>query len=468
MYYIFHFAILFVYTFFFYKILDLPTYEMFQYISAVLYIVMSAWYLVRCRKNYIFCPEIILIILGFVITFFDILVLNNIGYVGGLFGQFSDKMIQRSTCLSLIAFSSFFLGAEIAKQSFSKNISKMPTVYRNVPVGFAMPMHFFVLFVLFVIFISGQYMGFMKYTAEEGQSTNMINIFTSILIMVGSVLEFLRLHNIFQNPKKQSQPLTSFIIHINKLYVFNVILWSFFLLLTGNRGEMMLIAVPPIILFFFLIRKIGNKIILIGAMIGVFVMVFIGLTRQNEGNFAQNASELGIYGVFRDYGAAYVNQQGLIQYTDVHGTYGYGAGIKSLISSVPFLGGLLIGNQTTTNNDGNTNILTTEQWQLSSNMDSGLGTNLLGDLYYAGGLFFVVLYMFVLGWFLSYAYERLFYGKRLNMFSLFTYCWLFADSLYILRAPYYHLFRQIGFSLLIYFFIYLLYNPTFLKNSKRL
>lgn len=427
---------------------------------------MAIWFLIRSRRKSLFCPEVIILFLGFLITFFDVLVLNHLGYVSVFFNQFSDKMIQKSTCLSLIAYSSFFIGSEIAKQSFSKNISKMQTVYRNVPVGFAMPMHFLVLFVLFAIFISGQYVGFLKYTGEEGGLTNMINIITSILIMVSSLLEFLRLHNIFQNTKKQSKTLTSFIIHINKFYVFNVTLWSLFLLLTGNRSDMMLIAFPPIIFFFFLIRKIGNKIVLVGAILGAFAMVFIGLTRQGEGDFAGNASELGIYGVFRDYSAAYVNQQGLIQYTDVHGTYGYGAGIKTLISSMPFLGGLLIGNQKTSNDDGNTNMLTTEQWQLSSNMDSGLGTNLLGDLYYAGGLFFVVLYMFVLGWFLSYAYERLFNGKRLNMFSLFTYCWLFADSLYILRAPYYHLFRQIGFTLIIYFVFYALLKSNSDKNRK--
>ena len=146
--------------------------------------------------------------------------------------------------------------------------------------------------------------------------------------------------------------------------------------------------------------------------------------------------------------------------------YGLGYGVKSIASSVPFLGGLLEGEDNKLGKTGKTNELTKEQF-LSANTEGGMGTNLLGDLYYAGGVPFVIFYMFFLGGFLSYAYERLYNGAQLNAFALFAYLWIFSDSLYILRAPYYVLFRQIGFSLIIYFALFVLSNLVTAKSVNR-
>ena len=420
--------------------------------------------MVKFRKKSLFCPESIILFIGFVITFYDILVLNNLDYIigGGLFRQFSEEMVHKSTCLSLIGFSTFVIGEEIGKNAYEKKKNSLRIGFPDFPTVFAIPMHILAISVVTLVFMTGLYTEFMKYTLGEGENANTINIMISVLIMVSSVLEFLRLYKSKLNSKK----ITPLILNINIVYVVTVIIWSLFLLLTGNRGDMMLIAFPPIILFYFLLKRFNNRYVFLGAIIGALIMIFVGLTRQGNYDYKNEVVELGLFGMFRDYGAAYVNQQGLIQYTDSHGIYGVSAGIKALASSVPFLGGLMFGDSSSSNSDGNTNKLSTEQWQLASNMDSGLGTNLLGDLYYAGGLPFVVIYMCILGWFLSYCYERLYNKKYLNAFSLFTYCWIFADCLYILRAPYYHLFRQIGFSLVIYFSLYVLSNIGTDKSSK--
>ena len=461
-YYCFLFIVILIYVFSFFGIYMLPQNDYFQYISMALFLIMSIWYLIRNRRDTLFCPEIILLFLGFLISFYKIIVLNNIGSVSSLFLQFSELMEQKSICLSLIGFDAFIIGEEIAKKNYLKNRINLKTVAFKIPTSFVVIMHLLSILAILLIFFTGRYIEFMKYTLEEGKDTNMIDIMLSVLFMVSSILEFQRLHKRYHN----RMTFTSFLLHVNKIYVIAVVAWSLFLLLTGNRGEAMLIALPPIILYFFLIKRIKNMTVIFGAIVGSFAMVYVGLTRQGDSDFQESAVELGAFGVFRDYGAAYVNQQGLIQYTDAHGMYGLSVGFRTLVSSVPFLGGFLIGDSFSNKNEGKTNELTTEQWQLASNMDSGLGTNLLGDLYYAGGLFFVVIYMGILGWFLSYCYERLYNKKYLNAFSLFTYCWIFADCLYILRASYYHLFRQIGFSLVIYFFLYVLSNIGTDKSPK--
>lgn len=461
MYYYCTLVIVFViYVLSFYNIDMLPKNESFQYISMAVFLAITIWYMVRNRGKTLFSPEIIIFAIGFLITFYNILVLNNIGFVSRLFLQFSEEMGRKSICLSIIGFDAFMIGGEIAKRSYLKKQNKLKSNVLKVSPFLTVLMHLLALLAILLVFITGRYVAFMKYTLEEGEGANMMNTMLSVLIMVSSVLEFLRLHQ-----KSLHMSFAKFFLNINKVYVVDVVVWSLFLLLTGNRGEAMLIVLPPIILYFFYINKINNKTIILGTIVGVFAMVYIGLTRQGDSDFQDTAVELGAFGIFRDYGAAYVNQQGLIQYTDAHGTYGFSTGVKTLLSSVPFLGGFLIGGDSMSNkSEGNTNELTTEQWQIASNMDSGLGTNLLGDLYYAGGLLFVIVYFGILGWFLSYCYERLYNNKRLNAFSLFTFCWLFADCLYILRAPYYHLFRQIGFSLILYFFLYMI-SYAFSNNN---
>lgn len=451
MYYIFLFLTLLTYLLCFHGIDVLPVNDSFQYISMTMYIIMFIWFFIRNRKKSIFCPELFILFTGFLISFFDILILNNVGFISSFFNQFSSVIQKKSTCLSLIGFCTFILGEEFGKKFLSKKKIRRKLDI-SIPAFFATMMHYISLTAVILVFLTGQHIGFMKYTLEEeGESTNMINIMISIVIMVSSVLEFIRLNKLNQSP----QSFSNFILKINKVYVISVVIWSLFLLLTGNRGDMMLIAMPPIILFHHFIHKFSNKTVMLGVVIGSFIMMFVGLTRQGEADVSNTVSDFGVYALFRDYGPAYVNQQGLIKYTDSYGTYGYSSGAKAIISGIPFLGSILLSNTQSTSSEGNTNKLSTEQWRLSDT-GGGLGTSLLGDLYYAGGIFFVLFYMFFLGLLLSYAYERLFNDKGLNLIFIFIYCWLFSDSLYILRAPYYHLFRQIGFSLIIIFVLYVL------------
>ena len=463
MYCLYLFVVLLIYTLSFLKINILPGGEHFQYISMVLYLIMAVWYFNRNRKNSLFCPEIIILLLGFIITFYDILVLNNLGFVRSFFLQSSDEAGRKSICLSLMGFDMFLLGEEWAKK-FLARIKKSHIRFSNSTLNasnYAIPMHLVTFLAIALVFLSGQYIGFMKYIYEEGQNTNMISIVISVLIMVSTVLEFLKLCKINFN----SNNIYLFLKQLNIIYLFNVVVWSLFLLLTGNRGDMMVIALPPVILYFFLVHKVSNRLVLLGAMVGMFVMVVIGLTRHGYNEYDEISDDYGVFMLVRDYGSAYVSQQGLIEYTDVHGTFGLSYGVKSLLSSVPFLGGVLLEGQNKSGKTGKTNEVTKEQF-LPANAEGGMGTNLLGDLYYAGGAAFTLVYMFLLGWFLSDAYERLFNGYRINVASLLTYCWLFSDCLYIVRAPYYVLFRQIGFSLILFFLLYLMSSSRFYQLGR--
>ena len=232
MYYIYLFAVLLTYTLSFFKINVLPDGEGFQYISMMLYIIMALWYFIRNRKKSIFCPEIIILTLGFIITFYDVIVLNNLGFVRSFFLQSSDAAGRRAICIALMGFDAFILGEEWGKNHFARIKNKNHIRFSTPSLAtssYAIPMHLVTSLAIVLVFLSGQGLGFMKYIYEEGQNTNMISITISVLIMVSTVLEFLKLYKSKYNTSKIFTTLR----RINKIYLFNVVVWSLFLLLTG-------------------------------------------------------------------------------------------------------------------------------------------------------------------------------------------------------------------------------------------
>ena len=132
---------------------------------------------------------------------------------------------------------------------------------------------------------------------------------------------------------------------------------------------------------------------------------------------------------------------------------GLANGINTVVSSIPFLGGLLLDEQKhTAEKLLDSNIVTTDYLNPGG---AGMGTSLLGDLYYCGGLPFLIVYMFILGYMFAYVTQKLIKGYSVSLFLLVCFCYYFANITYLLRATWYCMFRPIGFSLIIYFILYL-------------
>lgn len=416
-------------------------------VSLLIYIVIVFWYLKRNRQGVFFCPEVLYFIFSFIISFFDLAVLNYTSQYSSFFSLF--EAIDKSRYLSMLGLILFVSGLEFgnrrAKYSLYVNHKNK---YRIFPGFISSTFHVCVLCLMVLFYLTGVYSIFFKYTAGSSDgASNMGWVCTSTCLMVSTVIEFIRL-------KKRGVGSNKFLKNVNKVYLFNVIAFSTLLLLTGNRGDLLCIVLPPIILFYLFIHKLSNKIIILFSVVGLALFVVLGHTRNSDLDSSDVVEELDLYGVFRDFGAAYINQKGLIQYADSKGFYGLSTGVNTAISSVPFLGGLILGdiNETV---ESNTNNLTTYQWQVKGKEDSGLGSSLYGDLYYNGGLLLFIVYMFLLGSFLSNVYSKLYNGSFVSPVALIVFLWVFSNCIYLQRAPYFYLFRYIGYSLTIYFLYYL-------------
>lgn len=445
-YTLFNIVVGIVYLFLFYNCpLSVIDIDIFSRITLIIYILNWIIYLKKFRFESIFCPELLMFLIGMVITFFDVIILSTIEITSSFFSRFSEAMRFKALCLSMVAYSSYILGTIFQMKVDKKNTSRKKRHY-HIATFHEDIYNVLTSIMILYMFVSGLYNKYFKYDGVSSDDSLLLyTVILTCMLMVCSVLEFVRLNSNGINSFKM------LFCKINKIYLFNITIVSGFLLLSGNRSDMLLIFLPFLILTYYLIKKIKNWLVYTGMVIGILIMALIGLTRNSsEEGLSQY---VGVYSIFRDFGAAYINQQGLIWYTDNHGYYGLGMGISTLISSVPYLGGFVLGGSTSSGDvEGNSNEITTREWQSVSNKNSGLGSALLGDLYYAGGIFFVVIYMFTLSFFLSKVYRRLVAKSRVSICALLIYCWFFSDMVYLLRAPYYSLFRFIGFSLVLYLF----------------
>ena len=146
------------------------------------------------------------------------------------------------------------------------------------------------------------------------------------------------------------------------------------------------------------------------------------------------------------------NTKYLIDYADKNSPAGFKNALLNIFSSIPFLGGLF-ASVTGLTYDIRTTDLTTIGMKMSSNMESGLGTSLIGDLYYTGGIYFTLIYMYFFGKLIATLYRQFTIERRYNIWSLIIYLFLFSNVVYTIRAEWTMPFRYIGFSFIILLFL---------------
>lgn len=430
--------------------------------SMIVYLIMVFWFLYKNRNTNLFCAETLIFTFAFIIIFFDDLVLKNIIEFSSIYSMWTEKIENRAMNVSMIGIMAFLIGGEVAS-------SKNRWVWRLHPkkdfancsllLFFVRMLSFCITIYIFYLVISGQYLSFYKYNGRFASlysgSTHLV--YLSVLQFVVTLFEIIRLKelgvcNIREMLRKS-----------NKLALSNLLILSLFLYFSGNRNEMLLILLPAVIMYSLLLNRLKNKMFVIGGIIGFALMIISGLTRQVVGTNNDIFRNVGLFEILRDFGPASICHKGLIQYTDSYEPVYFTNGIIALSSSVPFLGGIvkdILGVE----EDNRSAVLTTQQFQSKNNADSGLGTMLIGDLYYTGKIYFVIFFMFFLGYFLSISYIRFYIIKDFNIPHLIIFVWVFANSIYLLRSEWYALFRYIGFSMCLYFILNIIAKSHASKN----
>lgn len=420
-------------------------------------IIIGFLYIIRYRRNDIFCYETIFFILYIISVFFRDIILDNLlddSMVSSVFyTTFSTKVENAGIIVQSLAFIAFLLGAAhinnlIVRDNAEKNF-QINKDYSIIDSTLSIIEGIYIIY----LFLSGIISTWFQYSDNVSNYSNTEIVYITVLFLVHTSVEFAQLNS------KGCKSLSSFFRNVNKVYLFEITLISGLLLISGNRNESLLILLPIIISYSIFINHISNLNFLFFLVAGAGIMVFIGVTRH-DGVLNSSGEPITLFETARDFGFVDTNTKFLIEFVEKNGPIYYKNMFLNIVSAIPFLGGLVVF-LTGLEFDIRSPELTTEGMQLARNMDSGLGTSLVGDLYYTGGFIFTIVFMYLFGLLLSKQYRRFMITREFNICSLVVYLFMFANVVYYIRAEWTMPIRYIGFSFVIYIVL-----KGFEKNKK--
>lgn len=417
----------------------------------ILCVVMSVLYLFQYRRNSLFCYETIFFFLYILCVFFSDIVLDNLGVNDIVspvyYTTFSNKIENKGMIVQMLGFFGFMAAASYNnfKNIQFGNVTNWTSksfLFVSVDLDKASNIiGIIVALYLLYLYFTGIISSWFHYSDNASSYTNLEIVYTTTLCLSLTIIEMTRLN------RCGCYSFKNFIRKVNKICLIDIVLISVLLLISGNRNECLLILLPAIVAYSSLIQPLSNVQSLVGIVAGVTIMVFIGAIRQFGFQTSSNM-EFGLFEATRDFGIVDPNTRFLIEYVDTHGAVYFNNAFLALLSAVPFLGGI-VANIFDLSNITRSTQITTEGMQLANNMDSGLGTSLIGDLYYTSGILFVVLFMLLFGWFVSSMHNRFVIKKNFNTWLFVLYCYNFANVVYFIRAEWTMPFRYIGFTFLI-------------------
>ena len=425
-------------------------------------IILCSIYIINYRKHNLFCFETIFFALYILSTFFKELIVDSLldnSVVSSVFyTPFPESIESKGLLLQTLALLAFLLGSIYRNNKINVYQVNDTKNHYNILYDFKIIvwiLSFVVLLVIILLFFNGTVSSWFHYSQSHNNYTNEYIVYLTVLFLVLTIFEFSNLYN------HKCHSFSKLLRSINKIYLFDILTISVLLLISGNRNESLLIILPPILSYSIFIKKINNKQFLLGLLLGIGLMVVIGVTRHSGVSMhsVQN-SDISLFEASRDFGLVNKNTNYLIEYTDKNKPVYFKNAILTLFSSVPFMGGVF-SSIVNFDSDFRSTQITTDGMQSMQNIDSGLGTSLIGDLYYTGSLFFVLIYMFFLGWLLSYLYTKFIIKKEYNMWLLVVFLFLMSNVVYCIRAEWTMPFRYIGFSMVV-----MLVSRIFITKSK--
>lgn len=410
-------------------------------------LIISILYLIIYRKNTFFCYETFFLLLYIISAFFYDIIIKNLldtsTVIAAYFNtNFSDRVDNKGVVVDTISLLVFLLAAtRVNEKPQSKSINKTFIINRHLSLSINI---LAVIVGIYILYLGGTGIitSWFHYSNSGSDYSNTQIVYLTMLFIVLTSLEFSRLS------EKYCSDFIDFIHQINKIYLVEILSISGLLLISGNRNECLLIILPMIICYHIFIKPFNNKQFLLILLIGMAAMIVIGLTRHSGSLDSLKGEAINIYDMTRDFGFVDNNTKYLIEYTDNNSPAGFKNALITLFSSIPYLGGLFVG-VTGLSYDTRTTEITTQGMQLSNNMDSGLGTSLIGDLYYTGGIIFTLLFMYFLGWLIASLYRQFSIEKRYSIWNLIIYIFMFSNVVYYIRAEWTMPFRYIGFSFII-------------------
>lgn len=351
---------------------------------------------------------------------------------------FNEDYINKGSALSALAASCFCLGVYDKKPACEL---KKQTVRERLfaPISFVN-----VLLLLFIPYLYALY-GTHRYVTDFTKS----NLNAILLYMVYYV--------IFAIMATKRISFNSFVTRpAEAAFFFMTGIMVLLLLMIGSRSNPLHIVLLMLFLYNFYQHKIGNKMAFLFMLVGVLVMGFVGVAR---GGSEFSTSEMGsLLDVGNDLTINNRSLYVLMEYADGYG-YTFGRTMLLQIAAViPWGQSMLLSIPGVSVQMVDSSSFVTWLHYGNQIFEIGFGTNLIGDIYLAFGLFGVIVLMFMYGRILKILYNSAIAGSGL---ATLVYGLMFMETIFLTRAGLLTSLRPISWTLLYYY----IFNYLF-KNSQ--
>lgn len=424
-------------------------YPVIVYVTMAMNFFTLFFYLRKYRKTSLVCFEFLFSLAFFGATYSYFLVQNvSSSYALSLMEMNINKKSSfgEAVIISSIAYYFFILGSYIAnfhsakKRNSNYNYSKETEIVVSI-----------LYIIIFIVFLSRNFYSYLysKSQVTEVTSTGAIR---GLIFWVNTLMILYSLV-VFMNNRVLGTTMIKDFLMSNKLYS---VLWMVLVLLhliSGHRHHALTIIAVVIFLYTVCIKKIPNLLIISGLVAGTLLFSLIGYLRTGLTTIAEY--ELQVNGLVRDFVPASLATPFFIEYTDNYG-YTYGANyFLPIVGIVPFLAGILkmIGLYVTapTSYDFFTLYVTEDSV-------SGLGTSLVGDIYYSWGFVGVLICFCFLGYFVSWLYKRIVVYNSTSPYLMIAYIVMMSVSIFLPRTDFVSYFRTIALLCIFYYLIQIFFS----------
>ncbi len=408
-----------------------PVYE-YNFIvqCALLYWIQTFLYLkVKHTKNFMNFDLIFIAVYFIIYFYFPLFIYPYSKSISFLFDfNYNSNIISKGTALALLGLNCYMFGSiynEKHTHTWKIDIGLIPT----------RPIFFISLFSLIVyIALGGWQMLAANYTNEvvTASGANYFGLFSAISMMSLIICWFIN--------QRVSHSTYFSIWEIPKIQFIYFIFYIILILAAGSRTYPMQFILIFVGLYTLYFKGFSFRKTCILFSVGIVFMFAIGLMRTNYSNIYNTKS---IDGLFTDLIIPTSNLYVSIDHVnDVGINYGQSM-LGGLLAPVPFLQGFV---SKEFNIDAQS--MLSAYWftkeTLGSGSRTGVGSNIIADIYLSFGTFGVICFMFFLGYMVS-SFQN---GAKRNITSVIGYGIMMSYAIYIVRADYFVFLRPFVWSLI--------------------
>lgn len=381
----------------------------------------------RCKYN-IVCFELIFSITFFYVNYAYPIFLYPVMPYFSLFNlSFPENYLNSGIALSSLGYCCYVLGSlKYPSQRLLQKTSFMPCHPMLKIINIALLL--LLLFQLLPILRSGVYNG------DWGEGA-----------LIKTVVDALAFFVVFSALSK-AKTVKDFIIQ-NKALLFCLFLYITTITLIGNRGMFLRFILLISLLVTTYFYKLPTLVILVSFIVGMLFLNYVGQVRGGGEYTSLSNQEMNpLLSMGKD---LTINNRSLYSLMEYHDKNGINFGktyLMNLLSAIPKANYVFLKITGWSSDDISSGGLITKQfYDANPQLDRiGLGTNLIGDIYIAFGVFGVILLMYYMGIFVSYSYAR---AQSGNMKYLLIYAIMFAESIIIARSSYLGIIRPMAWTL---------------------